>query len=538
MPSDNETSPTVAQQQNDVVAGVVSTSASEKRRIQWLQKQFRHLRSLLHYRLPNLTILQDPEVREYVRNRDEQSNVATRVPPDAELRLRALWGVEIFGPKEADGLFAALKRLGWDDDEQRAKVGAGASQWISEQRTYGSGGNFNLGLIHRKGQRTFFPTGLHAPVPESVDYMSGYIYQVSPSITAIILCFVLTDEISTSYESALNTDRRTRNQSMRRSGGYHILDVEHLKRNAVEEIRLNSRRMVTRWFHDNLPGFFSLACDGNRLPTGELITTANKSLYLEPSTAPHREQLWARLLTGYSFRDIWTLKSFNGLSLALNESNDMSRFHSIVTLQTDLLRDEHLKYMGERGTPTYTAFVCYRVQGILVRFAVIGFLRDVIRTLRITRDTISAKMDGYRAVLRTIAHIKSFFDMSIGVPTMTAELAMASEQGSAYCWDCEDFESQPWRPSETPAKIADTLRTRTHYLATRTLAQEKETREHLEQVSTILSTRESIKAQKKMEIMTIVAILVAAASLLVALMSVDQLSTTFFSQVERLFNNS
>lgn len=502
--------------------------------MQWLRKHTRRARLWLHYRLPNLKLLQSPETREYVQRRDERKNNETRVPPEDELSLRALWGVEIFGPTEIDGLYAALKRLDWDVDQLRGPD-TGVLKWISEQRMYGSEGTFNLGVIQRKGQRRFIPSGRHAPIPEAVDYMHGYIYQVSPSTTAVILCFVLAEEVSASYEATLNTDRYTTNQPNRRSSGYRIFDVEHLKRHTVKDIRFKSRRIVTDWFQENLPGFFSLASDGKRLPTAELVTTANEPLLTGTMAAMRNEPPWVKIIKGYGFRDIWTLKDFQGLSLAWDESDDASRFHSLINLQTGLLLDEHLKYLGDRGTPSFSAFVSERVEGILVHFAVTAFLRDVIRTLRLTRDTMSTKASSHRAVLRAIDHIKSFFDKSIGLPTMTSELAAKSENDHSYRWYCAEFESEPWRPGEQPAKIAETLRARTHYLAARALAQEKETREHLEQVSTILSTQESIRAQRRMELLTIATTLVAAASLLVALMSVDRFASAINLQVDRLF---
>lgn len=531
--SENEVSPTTDAQESTSSNEVVSNSSESRFRMQWLRKLTRRARQRLHYRLPNLTLLQDLGTRDYVKHRDERKNTETRVTPEDELRLRALWGVEIFGPTEVDGLYVALKRLDWDIDNRRGPD-TGALKWISEQRMYGSEGNFNLGVIQRKGQRRNIFSGRHAPIPETVDYMHGYIYQVSPSTTAVILCFVLTEEVSTSYEATLNTDRHTTNQPNRRSGGYHIFDVEHLKRRSVEDIRSKSRRIVTDWFQENLPGFFSLAGDGNRLPTAELITTANEPLLSGTGAVARNEPPWVRLMKSYGLCDVWTLKDFQGFSLAWDESDDASRYHSLINLQTGLLRDERLKHLGDSKTPSFSAFVSERVEGILVHFAVVAFLRDVIRTLRLTRDTMSTNARSHRAVLSTIGHIKSFFDKSIGLPTMTAELAAKSENDHSYRWLCAEFESEPWRPGEPSAKIAETLRDRTHYLAARALAQEKETREHLEQVSTILSIQESIRAQRRMQGLTIAATVVATASLLIALMSVDRFASAINLQVERL----
>ncbi len=518
----------------DAAIDVREDSVKHNALTDWLTARTSRARQWLHYRLPNLAMLQDAATRAYVKERDQRANTETRVPVEESLRLNTLWGVEIYGPAEIDGLYASLKRLDWDHD-RFSGAGRGVLKWISEQRTYGSEGNLNLGTIHRKGQRGFLPNGRHANVPEAVDYMHGYVYQISPSTTAIILCFVLRDEASLSYEVSLNTDRQTTNERNRKSGGYRIFDVEHGKRRDIDERRLQARGIVTEWFEDNLPGFFSLAEDGNRLPTAELITTQNEPLLSEAASVRRLEPTWARILTNYGFRDVWTLKDFSGLSLAWDVSEEVGRFHAIVNLRTGLLQEEHLKHLGDRSRHSYSAYASQRIEGILVHFAAIVFLRDALRSLRLTRDTITKNPKTHRQVLTAIAQIKSFFDRSIGLPTMTAELVAKSETNLSYRWDCEAFESEPWRPGEQSSKIVEVLRDRTHHLATRVVAQERETRDHLQQVSTILSVQESVKAQRRMELLTVAATVVAAVSLLVALLSLEQFVEAVGREIGRVW---
>lgn len=489
------------------------------------------LKRWLHYRFPNIAAFQEPEARNRVQSRDAKKNLETRVPPEEELRQRALWGVEIFGPTEIDGLYSALKRLEWDEDGP-IRPGDSVLKWISEQRMYGSEGARNLGVIHRKGQKKFLPIGRHAPIPDVVDYMHGYVYQVSPSITAVILCFVLFDESSTLYESVLNSDHTTINERHQRNGGYRVLGVEHIKRSAIEDVRTKSRAIVSNWFQENLPGYFSLALDGNRLPTAELLTNIRQSILVENLAAARDEPEWARLMKNFGIRNTWALCGFDGLSLAWDETEGQSRFHMIVQLRTDFVKEEHL-----RGTRSYTTFVSDHIEGVLVHFAVIAALREVVRTLRLTRDTLSAESIGRHAVLRTVGQIRAFFVKSIGLPTMTSELAARSEKDHSYSWECEDFQCEPWRPDDKPTKIAEALRARTHYLSSRALAQEKETREHLEQLSTILNIQESIRTQRRMEIVAIATTVLAAASLIVALMSIDRVASAVNSYVERILSN-
>ncbi len=499
----------------------------------WTEKILRRL----HYRFPNFAPLQNKEDRQYVHERDLTKNIESRVPPEEELRQRALWGIEIFGPAEIDALYSALKRLAWDEDHFRNPT-SGPLKWISEQRMYGSGGSLNLGRIQRRGQGNFISLGREGPIPDAIDYINGYVHQISPSITALIFCFVIKDSQAVGYETALATDQATKYEANWRRGGYSGLGVEHLKMRAVEAERARSRKIVIDWFEEHLPGFFSRAEDGNRLPTAELITSLHEPLLPTTLDGKRKEPAWVNYLKSYRFRTTWTLKDFEGLSLAWDEAEDGNRFHTLINLRTALLNDKHLEHISGGDKHSYVTFVSEHVEGVLLHNAVSFALREVIRTLRLTRDNLTTESNSHREVLLALKHIKKFFDQSIGLPTMTSELVTKSETDHFYRWDCGEFLSEPWQAGEPPIKIAETLRANTHYLASRAMAQEKETRGHLEQICTILSTQQSVRTQKRMEIVTYVATIVAVASLFVALMSVDRFATAINLQVERVFGIS
>src|SRR5690606_36321445 len=57
----------------------------------------------------------------------------------------------------------------------------------------------------------------------------------------------------------------------------------------------------------------------------------------------------------------------------------------------------------------------------------------------------------------------------------------------------------------------------TSFWAEQIITEERSLREHFEQLSTVLSVRESVQAQKRMEWLTVIAVVIATASLLVAL---------------------
>lgn len=487
----------------------------------------------LYFHLPNLIPFPYPDESDYLRQREAKDNPATQVPTDERVRQIAVWGIEIYGPAEIDGLHLAIKSLGWNKEDLFPN--GNPSTWIHEQRTYGSEGNLNLGIIKSPNKKRSFGRVRSAPLPDSVDYAHGQVYQLSPSITAIIICFVLEDEASRTYQEQLNLDRNTEYEPLKT--GYSLHGVEHIKRRAIDQARTKSRAQVIEWFGTHLPGFFSRAQNDNRLPTAELITTNNQPLFAEGTTKRVTLPDWIRLLSPFGHREAWTLKDFDGLTLSWTESDVDLRYHGIFNLQTNRLTGDHLKYRGDPGDSAHSSFVDDHVKGILVNFAAIAALREIIRLLRLTPGSLAVESKSRRGTVMCLEQIQLFFDRSVGVPAITSELVARSEKIHSYKWDCEKFQKKPWFPEEPTIEISEALRSRTHFLASRAQNLEKETREHLEQLSTILSTRENIRTQSRMELVAVVAAILALASLVVAIMSVERFATQINQQVEKIYKS-
>lgn len=492
----------------------------------------RHAWRHIYFRFPRLVASPYHDERDYLKQRDEDDNLSSRVPADERLRQTALWGVEVFGPGEVDALNLALDRLGWND-ERLFGLSTNPSPWINKQRTYGTEGNLNLGVFERPGKSRFLPRGRPAPLPEGVDYAHGYVYQLSPSFTAIILCFVLADSVSDSYRIELNLDRKTVHEPL--EGGYRSYGVEHAKRRAVDQARSRSRTSIVEWFAKHLPGRFSRAPDGNRLPTAELITTTSQPLFGEQGKV--LEPNWIDLLTPRGRRELWTHADCKGLSLCWPDSDDDLRYHAIVNLQTNLLTSDHLKHRGEQGDAAHSSFVSEQVEGVLVNYAAIAALREIIRVLRLTPSSLAADTTSRRGTVRCLEEIRNYFDRTVGIPFLTSELVTRSEVVHSFKWNCATFQTEPLLPNGPPMEIAEALRSRTHFLSTRAVNLEKETRKHLEQLSAILSTRENIRTQARMELVAVGAAVVSIASLFVAVMSVDRFATYINHQVENLYKS-
>ena len=189
----------------------------------------------------------------------------------------------------------------------------------------------------------------------------------------------------------------------------------------------------------------------------------------------------------------------------------------MVALCTSDVPEESLKYMGGRERGSYVAYCHERLDGILSNYAGVAFLKEVSKDLKISRADLKISRLRHRSGVHVLERIQSFFDRSLGTPAVATELRDRSKHPRLYQHECSRFIFPKWTKDEEQREIAKVLCEQTHFLATRVIAEEHSTREHFEQLSSILSVRESIKAQRRMEWLTVVALVVATGSLIVAL---------------------
>jgi hypothetical protein len=219
--------------------------------------------------------------------------------------------------------------------------------------------------------------------------------------------------------------------------------------------------------------------------------------------------------------EVWRLAGSEAISLTWDMSENKGQLHTLVNLRTEHLSEKELEHYQSKNTGSYVALASTQVEGALVHLGVLAGLLEIQRGLRVARDTFPTASHSSRQTLRAIQKIKSFFSSSLGLPTIAAEILSHSENEHYFRWSCERFTSEPWRDDEKPEEITTALMNRTSFVARRLAAQEKETREHFEQMSAVLNTQEAIRTQRRMEVLTVVATLLTGASLLVALLSIE-----------------
>jgi hypothetical protein len=473
----------------------------------------RRLRWRAHWLAPNNIAPRDTE-NSFEQSSDKQSNEASRVDEGQELRAAALWGVELFGPNETDGLYESLKSLGWTAGQTAGEEGAIA--WVQAQRAYGNGGFYNVGLVTRStDKRWLVGNANHARLPDDVDYLMVFFHQVVPAITSVVVCFVLKGESTTRYERELNLDRRSLRQ---RGPRWRVTrwDPSHVKQLAVERVRANYRRVVHAWFAENLPGYFVRLDRPHRLPMAELLVTKTEDLFSDQSRSRFFD--WKRIVANVSHYDIWTSKSVQGLKFTIQRGRWPREEGNLLTAGIALqsIPEDRLKLYGG-GVHAVVSLSHDSMDGLMSYFGISALLAEAARDVKETREALNLRAAS-RKSLKTISRIQQFFAQNAGTPTVARELRDSSKRPGGYSHYCSEFMAPPWGKDEAERHFAEELRNTVNYSATALIEDESSTREHFEQLSTVLSIRESIKAQRRMELLTVLALLVATLSLLIPTM--------------------
>lgn len=488
-------------------------------RYNWASRLIQNMRWRAHWLFPNSVPPPHGNDKSYYEQRDQKDNETSRIPEDEELRLRVVWGIELFGPAEAEGLCDQLRRLSWSAGFGRP-VGDEAVDWVRHQRAYGGAGAwYNVGLVAAHGDRKrFFSVDNYASMPEGVDYLLVRIYQLTSSLTCIVIGFVFKEGIEQDYETELNQDRKTRRERLDTQRGISIIDPQRLKQRSVEKVRARARAIAHTWFSENLPGFFCILAS-ERMPTAEFVTT--KNTHLLPNTKDQKIKArldWRNLVATSLGYDVWTSSACTSIRfLTSNSEWKKETPHFVVALCASEVSEDTLEHWGGHTHQAYVQYCHEHIGGILSNYAAIEFLRAASTDLKTSRAALAIKSTSRRKAVRTIEQIQEFFDRSLGTPAVVTELLERSKHLHYFKHDCEPFFSPGWRKDDEPREFGSILCNQTAFFAGQIINEERSIREHFEQLSTVLSVRESVRAQKRMEWLTIVAVAIATASLLVAL---------------------
>lgn len=470
-----------------------------------------------HARYPN--VVPDPYGgdKTYDRERDLETNAKSVIDEGVSLRLGCIMVNEIFGPNEIEALYDGLKKIGWDRERTPVRDESNID-WLRRQRLYGSEAIKPLGRIHRPEEaKKYVGIRYTAEFPRQFASLLVSISQLTPSTTCLSVGFVLNDKAALEYENAINEPAKTIRVPMRRFGSYSILGVEHVKGERVRRIRQKFRDIGIEWLSKSFPGFFSGQCEKAQFPTTEFLFLEGFTPFNEDASGGHGWEHWSRLVSiEHDFRS-WTCTSAPSLRFSLDAGlHERTNNHMIVALRWDTLSEEDLSTYGGDSLVDRTCFAYDRLDGIIARYALASYVRELLRSLKETRQSLSAGSRMRRSTSQ-IETISAFFRRSVGVPSIAREVLALSDNDASFRWNATGFTQQDHRDVEKPYEIKEGLKSFLGRLSRQLLEEDQDTREFMNQLTSAMGIRESITAQKRMECVALLALIVAVISMVVAI---------------------
>lgn len=502
-------------QRTDTTGAEEKLSAEAKPVPNWKQR-VRRLLWPLHARFPSIIPNPIYSDKDYYCERDAEDNVKTALDKDVSLKLGCILVSEVFGPKEIEALHDGLKNIGWDRERMLGGEDSNVD-WLKEQRLYGTEGTMPLGWVHRpEDLKKYVGIRYTAQFPKEFSSLLVNIAQLTPSVTCLSVGFILTEESSLEYANEINRAAQTTVVPKRRHRPYSIMSVAHVKEKRVRRVRQKYRNLGILWLSKSFPGFFSENCENRNFPTAEFLLLEGFTPFDEEAHRNRGWQHWSRFVNiDYDFGS-WTCASVPSLKFSFDSGyRNKNPNHMTIALRWDTLSDDDTKFYGSDSIGSRTYFANDRLNGIISRYALASYLRELLRSLKETRQSLTVRSKVRHSSIE-VEKISEFFRRSVGVPSIAREVLALSENDVSFRWNSMGFNRKMRPDKESTYDIKEGLKSILRRLSQQLLEEDQDTREYLNQLSSAIGTKESIAAQRRMEVITRAALVVSLISLVVA----------------------
>jgi hypothetical protein len=317
--------------------------------------------------------------------KDSITNEETAPDSEESIQLHCLWAVEFYTPAHAENLISAFSALGWDKPDSQNESPA---EWLRKSRmSYGGGGWINLGFIHPHGSRrhAMWPDRT-APLPDNVEFATAHMFNLTSSITCIVIRFLFKPAYRSILDDALRKEYVTFAKPLSR--GYSLVDPRSQKQTQVSNLREDIRLRAKNWFRQNAPGIFAANADENDIPTCEFLTL-KKAEPFSPASQGKQIDAYVDILGLRHVGDHWTADEFVGLKFGWPLLRDQDQFHSVLAINESNFSQYDLQMFGGSTASGFLAFIDLTVQAFLTRWACIRLLQHFERRLNRIRDAKS-----------------------------------------------------------------------------------------------------------------------------------------------------
>ena len=477
----------------------------------------------------------DPEDKKRLieeRARDDSDNARSKPPMDEVVDFRCIWAVEFFTPSHSSSLFLGIEKLGWNTDRPTAH--SNPTQWIERQRESSLGGGWlNLGILRRPEKAGSIFSSRPTPLPPGIEYAIGSVHTLTPSISCVIICFVLDDSLKGRYLAALRKNRQTQRKPFR-GGGYQIIGPESQKAAHIQNIRAEVRQRVSGWFRMHLPGIFSTNNEVGIHPTCEFLTLRETDPFPEQGIQVPR---WLRTLSLGFGLDVWEADADRGLKFVSPLRSDRKEeLHAMIVAKEGLFTKELIGHYRTGSRSSIVAYVDDLANSLLTRWALVGLLTAYERYLSRLRDSFALRQGRKPKSLKQFANLSRHFYHSIDISAVCFELRNFANDAPIFDWNVAKFQSlRRWSQEEKKISLGDALRHQTKERANWIVNVDESMRNILIQYGNALGTHENIRLQRRVALLTwflaALTILIAFLTAITTLVSLESGEVTFLSWI-------
>jgi hypothetical protein len=327
---------------------------------------------------------------------DPEQNAATTPPPNESVQLAALWVIELYTPSTVGHLARALQRLRWLHSTAAGQ--RDYSAWLTDQRARATEAYVEIATIAPEKPQGLY--GKKGPVPGEFCAINLTLYALTPSLTALVACFVVNDDNARQLDAVLRRDVHT--TGAHKKGIVSIVAAEGNKTLAACRMRQRLQRSAVQWIARYFPGVFTRGSWVARLmvrrwrarngilrgeiPVVELILLeeAHPREALSKEAAHRR---YVRIL-GIGSYPSWASDAVDGLLLSEPSGWRNNYAPSQHTLTLAVLRRTVGDALGARDATNWQLIfgLQLRLLGVFTRWALTAFLEGENSQLSVIRD--------------------------------------------------------------------------------------------------------------------------------------------------------
>lgn len=457
---------------------------------------------------------------EWVRdpNSDAQDNVETSPPDDESVELCCVWGIEFYTPTHTPRLIEDLRKLGWGDSDQIDR-GRDPETWLKGLRNRQFGGaSWNLGYIVPKGAKLpFMGIDRHeSSLPASVKYANAGMYAISPSLVAVVMCFVLDEHMSRTFDEILRTYRQTYTTPVKR--GWRIHDPYSQKTEHIERTRAKLTEQTRNWFAEHLPGLFCAKALGHHLPTCEFVTLRKAEPFPASAEGNHHLLGYLGVLGVSRDFDVWRSSGVPGLKLRLpNGLENGLPYHAILAVNEARHKSALPDGFHDASMESRVSHIDRCMQKLLALWSILPMLEGYTKHLNVVRDSIASSPQPHHAPARALDELVMEMAFSVDIAAVTSELKAHTEEHYPFMHGIERFEpfdSQFYEPGTNLGQRLEAVIGKQVSWLQRT---DGAVRDQLAQYGTLLGATESVHVQRRIQWLTWVLVVLTLVVLFAAL---------------------